>query len=299
MNSDLDGPPWFARHPDGTIHLGGVPERLQRHPKLIERGITLADSLKPGIVFGTRNVKEDFVVKVLDLATEELPIYERLLRHLDDSANHTVPAEIDCSEHPLLIMPMLEHGTDIIRVRRCKSQRQLLSAFYELVEGVDYLHQLHIAHMDLCCSNILVAAPRVGACYDKITPYRLYIIDFDTSRQFDLGPGEQHAIELPETQIQPPNGITHFNPYSWDVYCMGRVFEWLIEDYRRARASIPRIAQWYAKWLIGDERGCRGICHCQPTAWTARVVLALILLLGPLIDFYETVSSQQLKRYTS
>ncbi|KAL7284503.1 hypothetical protein ACG7TL_001794 [Trametes sanguinea] len=218
MDSDLDGPPWFARHPDGTIHLGGVPERLQRHRKLKERGIALADSLKPGVVFGTRNDKEDFVVKVLDLATEELPIYEQLLRHLDDSANHTVPAEIDRSEHPLLIMPMLEHGTRIIRARALLIFTNYTSPTWYSGSGFK--------------PNILVADPRVGACYDKIKPYRLYIIDFDTSRQFDLGPGEQHAIELPETQTQPPNGITHFNPYSWDVYCMGRVFEWLVESKR-------------------------------------------------------------------
>ncbi|OSD00614.1 hypothetical protein PYCCODRAFT_1437211 [Trametes coccinea BRFM310] len=299
MDSDLDGPPWFARHPDGTIHLGGVPERLQRHRKLKERGIALADSLKPGIVFGTGADETNMVVvKVLDLATEELPIYQRLLRRLDDPANHTVPAEIETSEHPLLIMPMLERSFNIVTVC-CHSQTELLRVFYELVEGIDFMHQSHIVHMDFCCSNVLVAVPREGFLHDKVTPNRVYIIDFDTSRQFDLGPGDQHAVELPETQVDPPNEMTRFDPYSWDVYCLGRVLEWLVEDYCEMRGRIPRIAQWYARWLIGDEKGCRAVCHCRPTARMARVALAMIRLMGPLIDFYDTMSSNLGKRHIS
>ena len=42
-----DNPPWYARHPDGSIHFSGVPDRLVRHPELVRRGIVLDDSLKP------------------------------------------------------------------------------------------------------------------------------------------------------------------------------------------------------------------------------------------------------------
>lgn len=58
---------------------------------------------------------------------------------------------------------------------------------------------------------------------------RLYIIDFDLAKQFALGPGVQRVITLPETQLPPPNGLTHFDPYSWDVHCAGRALEWLVE----------------------------------------------------------------------
>ena len=55
------------------------------------------------------------------------------------------------------------------------------------------------------------------------------MIDFGTSRQLTLGPGVHNAITLPPTQIPPPNGLKHFDPYSWDVYCLGYVFEDLME----------------------------------------------------------------------
>ena len=58
-----------------------------------------------------------------------------------------------------------------------------------------------------------------------LVPERTYIIDFDTSRQLSLGPGDQHAITLPPTQLPPPNHHTHFDPYSWDIYCLGQVYK--------------------------------------------------------------------------
>ncbi|KAI9069812.1 hypothetical protein FKP32DRAFT_1753634 [Trametes sanguinea] len=289
MASANTGPPWFARHPDGSIHFSGVPERLKVHPALEQRGITLAAPSKPGVVFRTNNPEgADHVVKVLDLATEELPIYERLLRDIDNPANHTVPCETERSGHPILIMPMLSRLYSVVNFD-CKSQSQLLRFFYQLVEGVDYLHRSHIVHMDLCSGNVLAGMPRDAKFNPVVKPHRVYIIDFDTARQYELGPGVQQAIELPETQIVPPKGLTHFDPYSWDVYCLGRVLEWIMKEYCKEKQGIPRIAQWYIDWLIGDEQGCRGVCRCRPTARTARLFLAVLCLRGPLFDIHDGV----------
>ncbi|KAI9069817.1 hypothetical protein FKP32DRAFT_1671074 [Trametes sanguinea] len=219
----------------------GIPERLKNHRALKERGISarLAGVFKPGVVFYTVP-SEDYpcvVVKILDLATEELPIYERLLRHLDHPANHTIPCEIERSEHPLLIMPMLGSITTRL-VPSCKSQSDLLRAFYSLVEGVDYLHRLHIAHMDLSPDNCLVGVRSTEA--PTVVPGRVYIPDFNTSRQLELGPGEQHAITLPGSQIRPPNGLRHFDPYSWDMYCVGHVFAWMLKVYcEQTKDAVP------------------------------------------------------------
>lgn len=73
--------------------------------------------------------------------------------------------------------------------------------------------------------NLLAANRHHAAQYTAATADRMYIIDFDSSRQFTLGPGVQRAITLPETQIRKPNGLKHLDPYSWDVYCTGRTFE--------------------------------------------------------------------------
>ena len=45
--SDPDGPPWIAYNPDGSIHMGGVPERLLHHPEMQRRGIKLVAALNP------------------------------------------------------------------------------------------------------------------------------------------------------------------------------------------------------------------------------------------------------------
>lgn len=48
-----------------------------------------------------------YVVKILDPSTEELAIYQRLLREPKRPNNHIVPFEIILDDHLLLIMPSL------------------------------------------------------------------------------------------------------------------------------------------------------------------------------------------------
>ena len=82
---------------------------------------------------------------------------------------------------------------------------------------------------DLCIDNIVVAHDRHAVADRRVEAKKFYIIDFHTSQQLDLPPGAQPAITLPFTQIPPPPGIKHFDPYSWDVYCLAHVFEDLLE----------------------------------------------------------------------
>ncbi|KAI0357959.1 hypothetical protein OH77DRAFT_1318254 [Trametes cingulata] len=291
MSSLGEGPPWFAERSDGTVHYGAVPERLVYHPVLQERGIVLHRPIKPGVVFVTYNshsseaIAKDHVVKVLDLNTEELAIYERLLRDTNSSANHTLPCEIIRAGHPLLLMPFLDNiYTYLPALCRRRKLGPLLRAFHDLAEGVEYLHGKHIAHLDLCVGNVVVAGPRTAAFHETVIPHRVYIIDYDTAKQFALGPGHQHAIVLPETQVTPPHGLVEFDPYSWDIYCLGRLFQWMTQCYYRGHGPPSRVAQWFATWLVGDERGCSGVCRCRPTARTVRRVLDVLIWVAPLID---------------
>ena len=82
---------------------------------------------------------------------------------------------------------------------------------------------------DLCPDNLVLAHDRHAVADRRVEAKKVYIIDFHTSRQLNLPPGVQPAILLPDTQIQPPSGIKHFDPYSWDVYCLAHVFEDLLE----------------------------------------------------------------------
>ena len=88
-----------------------------------------------GVVFRAALDRPAFVVKVIDLDTEELPIYERLLRVSDIRLdyNHTVPSEIYRDGHPLLMMPYLNTLTSLLIKEGCTLDR-LLDIFYQLVE---------------------------------------------------------------------------------------------------------------------------------------------------------------------
>ena len=84
---------------------------------------------------------------------------------------------------------------------------------------------------------MVAALPYVVLFHPEVRSLRVYVIDFNTSKQLTLGPGVQPAITLPPTQVPPPNGLRHFDPYSWDVYCLGRLFQdvmqvrWLREAF--------------------------------------------------------------------
>ncbi|KAH9886280.1 hypothetical protein C8Q73DRAFT_285685 [Cubamyces lactineus] len=286
-NKSSDGPPWMAYNPDGTEHCGGVPDRLLKHPEMRRRGIILTDALKPGVVFRAEQDDEpSFVVKVFDLNTEELHIYERLLAGIHSPCNHTVPSEIYRDGHPLLIMPCLNNLTTM-QISEGRTPDRLLDIFYQLVEGVEYLHSLHIAHLDICPGNVVAALPYDARFHPGVISLRVYVIDFNTSKQLALGPGAQPAITLPPTQVPPPEGLKRFDPYSWDVYCLGQLFQSVIKTYSRGGKRAPWAAQCYARWLIGEERGCDMVCRCRPTARTARRVLSVIRLLAPLIALCE------------
>ncbi len=69
----------------------------------------------------------------------------------------------------------------------------------------------------------------------------MYIIDFHTSQQLALGPGNQPPIVLPPSQEKKPLGVTTLDPYSFDVYCAGKTMQFALKvsemhDCHRAAA---------------------------------------------------------------
>ncbi|EIW53694.1 uncharacterized protein TRAVEDRAFT_52813 [Trametes versicolor FP-101664 SS1] len=230
-------PPWYTFLPDGRFDPGGIPDRLLQHSELQKRGIVPTGTFKPGAVFSVKGFLENapqfdpaLVIKVLDTNGAELPIYERLLGELDRPNNHTLPSEITTVGHPLLIMPFIGSIWDLHDPY--SSPRFLVDFLYQFVEGVEYLHSHHIVHMDISPHNVLLGLPSNVEVHKDIVAYRLYIIDFDIARRFKLGPGVQPAITLPDTQYPPPKGLKHFDPYSWDVYCMGLTMESIMKASR-------------------------------------------------------------------
>lgn len=83
-----------------------------------------------------------------------------------------------------------------------------------------YLHNQHIAHLDIALDNFVCNFKR-DANGRIIRPGYPYLVDFETSQELPLGPGRQSAVELPPSQYPKPGGLTHMDPYSWDIYCVG------------------------------------------------------------------------------
>ncbi|KAH9846053.1 hypothetical protein C2E23DRAFT_864267 [Lenzites betulinus] len=285
MSTDPN-PPWYVPLPGGRgIDWGAIPDRLLCHPELQERGLVPFDTAKPGVVFSTNPFVEPiFIIKILNTEREERAIYKRLLVANRRSNDHTVPFELTRTGHPLLIMPMINDSRWIYGTKW--TPRDAMDIIFQLVElkvvtqnqGMEYLHILHIVHMDICQGNVMAGLIYDTKWHKNVRANRVYIIDFDSSRQFTLGPGVQSAIILPETQTEKPSGLQLFDPYSWDMYCTGRTFESLFkEHYEDRKLPTPWVAKSYTQWLVGNERGCPGVCRCRPTARTAlRVIKVLV-----------------------
>ena len=91
-----------------------------------------------------------------------------------------------------------------------------------------YLHSQHIAHLDICLGNF-VYDYKTDVNGNRIPPGYPHLIDLETSHQLPLGPGRQPAIELSPSQYRKPGGLTHLDPYAWDMYCISQLAESVFE----------------------------------------------------------------------
>ncbi|KAI0323209.1 hypothetical protein GY45DRAFT_750658 [Cubamyces sp. BRFM 1775] len=132
----------MADEPITADTLLQVPRWLQTHP-----GIVLMDCVKPSYVYSTTWMEQpSYAVKTLDSDNEEAAICERLNRE-PDPRNHTVPCEIirpDAEGRSVLLMPCLSPVYNV-----GWSTFKLLSMLLQILEGVEYMHNRNIAHLNL------------------------------------------------------------------------------------------------------------------------------------------------------
>ena len=77
--------------------------------------------------------------------------------------------------------------------------------------------------------NLLLAQQRDIEYHKELEVGKVYIIDFSESRQLQLGPSHQPPIDLPQSIIPKPLKMQRLDPYSFDVYCLGRVLDSTLE----------------------------------------------------------------------
>ncbi|PIL34785.1 hypothetical protein GSI_02572 [Ganoderma sinense ZZ0214-1] len=252
-----------------------IPDWLLTHPGLHKRGIVVHEALQPFTVYATQWRPEGpiYVVKAINPSRPEADFYDLFDRYSDSPTDHTVPHEVIRCDRPLLVMPF---ASRIMHFCSCKTS-SILATFDQVLEGVEHLHRLHVAHGDLYTHNVIGATERDAGRDPRLTAGRVYLIDFETCRQFEHGPGVQTAVPLPNTHVVPPLGMTTFDPYSWDVYCLGRTLEGIVQErFMISLEKKPRIPGLFARWLKGNEAGCTSVCHCRPTVTRARQVLVIV-----------------------
>ena len=100
--------------------------------------------------------------------------------------------------------------------------------------------------------NVVAATAEDARLDARLTAGRVYLIDFESCQQFEHGPGVQTAVQLPNTQVRPPLDMKSFDPFSWDVYCLGAtledildvrefcVFTWRLIDIRLHTGDVSR-----------------------------------------------------------
>ncbi|KAI0764694.1 hypothetical protein C8Q74DRAFT_1335441 [Fomes fomentarius] len=258
-----------------VAHMGPLapPQWLREHPTITAKRILLQVPVKPYCVWSTDVCYgTPYAVKIVKAGSEEADIYDLLHRLRPASANHTLPCDVIRGEHTILIMPFLQtllYDSTWVELDR------MLDFFRQVLEGLDFLHGLHIAHLDIYDSQFLIGHQDDAAIHEQVVPEKVYMIDFGSSKRLAKGPGQQSAIELPQTNCRAPLQMSLFDPYSWDIYCTGVFFKSLIEEVYRDQ-PIPWVLRRYTQWLIGEERGCTAVCHCRPSAHRAHKVLSVI-----------------------
>ncbi|RPD58325.1 hypothetical protein L226DRAFT_140090 [Lentinus tigrinus ALCF2SS1-7] len=127
-----------------------------------------------------------YAVKIIPPESKEAEIYEQLHRLDPASPNHTLPCDVIQSEaeEPFLIMPCL--GLFYHDLERWNwGLSPLLDFFHQIIEGIEFLHELNIAHLDMYDGQVIIATQRQVAFNKDVQAGKAYIIDFDTSKRLE------------------------------------------------------------------------------------------------------------------
>ena len=91
------------------------------------------------------------------------------------------------------------------------------------------MSSLCVPSQDIFEPNVVAATEDDAERDPRLTAGRVYLIDFESCQQFEHGPGVQTAVPLPNTHLNPPLKMKSFDPFSWDVFCLGRTLEFMVQ----------------------------------------------------------------------
>ncbi|KZT41051.1 hypothetical protein SISSUDRAFT_1043352 [Sistotremastrum suecicum HHB10207 ss-3] len=227
----------------------GIPERESEDSLVLNFRALVLDAIRDS---DGRRV----ALKLVPTRTKELPIWQYLNspERASDPRNHTVPLLAvhplpDTDEHVLAVMPLLLYYDTL----RFETLGELLSCLYHLVQGLAFLHEHNIAHLDMCDQNTMLdpgsgqtglfpkgfhpvralcyvpnpKSPRVASndphSCRTLAQVNYYIIDFGESVQFESFEAREyitgatgHDLDVPEFATNDP-----YDPFPLDIRATG------------------------------------------------------------------------------
>ncbi|KZS89805.1 hypothetical protein SISNIDRAFT_386065, partial [Sistotremastrum niveocremeum HHB9708] len=253
---------------------GWTPSWLTSGLSMIESEDALQIHIRGHVMDATRI--EDgrrVMMKLLPTDSKELPVWQHLssFNLQADPRNHCVPLLAahplpDTDETVLAVMPLLIYYDEI----PFETLGELVQCIYTLIEGLAFLHEHNIAHLDICQSNTMMEP---GALFPKgfhpcdpgrytcpanplkllsaapyssrtIVPVQYYFIDFGESqwyssysaRGYVRGP-VGHSLSVPEFQSNRP-----YDPFPLDVRALGDMLQAnLYNEYYDLDVLLPLI----------------------------------------------------------
>ncbi|KAG6819244.1 hypothetical protein H0H93_013853 [Arthromyces matolae] len=224
------------------------------------------ESMSPDVLDAIR-VSDEFkvVMKRVDTQDEEIHALHYLYspQLACDPRNNTVPL-IDVIPLPnnptkaLIVMPQL-YPFATLPFRRLG---EFLEAADQFLEGLDFMHQHRIAHMDACYHNLMMDASKMiprgfhqihphthdGVSAEfiwndrwSVRPNRYYFIDFNLAHYYP----EDVQFEEDTTMIGQDETVPEFrankpyNPFKLDVYQLGNVFLGIIKKFDGLEVLLP------------------------------------------------------------
>ena len=162
--------------------------------------------------------KETIKQKMKNIAFKENEIIIRF-RHINII---NVFELIENSENYYIVMELCEKGElfDYIVSKKKLSEEEASMFFYQLINGVNYLHSKGISHRDLKPENLLLTN-------DKI----LKIIDFGLSHEFDENILLKTKCGSPSYAAPEIIKGKHYNGFKIDVWCCGIILYAMVCGY--------------------------------------------------------------------
>ncbi|GBE81370.1 hypothetical protein SCP_0310970 [Sparassis crispa] len=148
--------------------------------------------------------QEEFVLKVVSKTRKELTIIQYLNSPalLPDARNHTIPLLESLNVNAdkcILIMPRF---LPLSRLSAWTTPHECIRILIQVVEGVSFLHEQNIAHLDIKDTNFVV----------DIDTGRVYIIDYGLARRIQGPEDEVEGFRGTEDWVAPE--VNDNLPYS-------------------------------------------------------------------------------------